>query len=75
MLKILRVSFTSYYCMFDLIVFAILLFYPKLHSFPTRRSSDLFPICQQITMSNLFSAAFSIFGDLLMPPRFACNLT
>ena len=24
---------------------------------------------------NLFSAEFSLFGDLLVPPRFACNLT
>ena len=36
---------------------------------------EVFPICQQITVSNLFSFAFSIFGDLLVPPRFACNLT
>ena len=32
-----------------------------------------FPICQKITMFNLFSIALSIFGDLLVPSRFACN--
>ena len=34
---------------------------------------EVFSICQQITLSNLFFTAFSIFGDLLMHSRFACN--
>jgi len=36
---------------------------------------EVFLSCQQIIVSNLFFAAFNIFGDLLVPPRFTCNLT
>ena len=34
---------------------------------------EVFPICQQITVSNLFIVALSIFGDLLVPSQFAYN--
>ena len=35
----------------------------------------LFPHLSTNHRVNLISNAFSLFGDLLVPPQFACNLT
>ena len=35
---------------------------------------EVFSICQQITVLIYFLLHISLFGDLLVPPPFACNL-
>ena len=35
---------------------------------------EVFPICQQITVFNLFSAIFNLIGNLLVLSQFACKL-